>query len=301
VRGIGILGNSVPLQASLQYMRTFSGKEVFMLRFIVYGIRWGLLHRRVIAVVSGFIVLTVVCVLVWSLLVGYVNPKDAAERKDVVQTFALLVAGIIGAISGIVAIANLRQQRVLAEARAREDVLQDYFKQMGDLLTNHNLISTDREDIKQLARAQTLTLLRRMGGGGKGQVVRFLYGAGLIDSAKVVVPLMRANLYEADLDATELSGANLSGAILTFAYLRNAGLRGTDLTGSKLFGSNLRGADLSGADLSGADLRWAKVTEEQLATCKSFEGASMPKPQIIGFDPARGRGPFYEDDVRPKL
>jgi uncharacterized protein YjbI with pentapeptide repeats len=38
----------------------------------------------------------------------------------------------------------------------------------------------------------------------------------------------------------------------------------------------LSGADVSGADFSGTNLRNAKVTNEQLATCKSLEGATMP-------------------------
>jgi uncharacterized protein YjbI with pentapeptide repeats len=40
----------------------------------------------------------------------------------------------------------------------------------------------------------------------------------------------------------------------------------TDLSGVKLSGTNLQGADLTDAN----------VTEEQLAICKSLEGATMP-------------------------
>jgi uncharacterized protein YjbI with pentapeptide repeats len=39
--------------------------------------------------------------------------------------------------------------------------------------------------------------------------------------------------------------------------------------------SDLSRGNLSGANLQGADLTDANVTEEQLAICKSLEGATM--------------------------
>jgi len=52
--------------------------------------------------------------------------------------------------------------------------------------------------------------------------------------------------------------------------------RGAGLTDADLEGANLEGADLSNAYLGGANLKGANVTDEQLATCKSLEGATMP-------------------------
>jgi uncharacterized protein YjbI with pentapeptide repeats len=43
--------------------------------------------------------------------------------------------------------------------------------------------------------------------------------------------------------------------------------------------TNLRGAGLSNADLSGAYLTGAGVAEQQLDTCKSLQGATMPNGQ----------------------
>jgi uncharacterized protein YjbI with pentapeptide repeats len=62
------------------------------------------------------------------------------------------------------------------------------------------------------------------------------------------------------------TATNLREAILEGAHLHNAYLAGTDLTD----------ADLSDADLTKADLTKANVTEEQLATCASLKGATMP-------------------------
>src|SRR5215204_4847544 len=97
--------------------------------------RWVLQNKTPIAIILGIIVLIVSGIWFWGVLVGYVKPTDAGERKDVVQTFALILAGVVGAIGGIVGIANfqtsrrnLQQQRDLDEQRAQEDALQAYFE-----------------------------------------------------------------------------------------------------------------------------------------------------------------------------
>jgi hypothetical protein len=109
----------------------------------------------------------------------------------------------------------------------------------------------------------------------------YLAGAHLEDA-----DLEGANLEGADLSGAYLGGADLSGSNLTDVDLSNAeGLweRGTDLwkrgaglTDADLSGANLSGADLSNAYLGGANLKGANITEEQLAMCKSLEGATMP-------------------------
>jgi Pentapeptide repeats (8 copies) len=171
-------------------------------------------HKTAIGTILGLIVLVVIGSWGWDVLVGYVEPKGPTGRKDVVQVFALIVAGVVAFIGGIVGIANLfvaqrnlRQQRELGDQRAEEDALQAYFEQMGSLLTDQNLISTDRDDIKHLAEAQTLTVLARLDGERKGSVVRFLYGARLINRDQTIV---------------DLSGATLTGTILIRADLRDA-------------------------------------------------------------------------------
>src|SRR5215210_6376973 len=123
----------------------------------------------------------------WRALVDYINPRGASQKKEALQVYAVIVAGVIASITAAVGLANLRltrknleQQRVLEAERAQEDALQSYFEQMGDLMTDHNLINTEREDIRQVARSQTVTLLARLDGARKGSLVRFLHAAGLI-------------------------------------------------------------------------------------------------------------------------
>jgi len=116
-----------------------------------------------------------------------------------------------------------------------------------------------------------------------------------------------------DLESINLRSAKLSKVNLSGANLRNADLRDADLSGAALRTPNqkedpevipgekhnevdkamepgtdgkslpegllktdLSGADLSGADLSSANLKGARVTNKQLAKCKSLKKATMP-------------------------
>jgi uncharacterized protein YjbI with pentapeptide repeats len=279
---------------------------------------WVLRHKIATAVIC-----LAVSVVLWWVLVAYINPQDATHRKDVVQVFALIVAGIIGVIGAAVGLFNLRiaqrnlehnrealeqnlgvaqrnlehnqealrdqlnHQQELEQRRTQDAALQAYFEQIGDLLTNHSLTSTTREDVRRLASAQTLTVLAALDRSRKKMVLQFLYGAGLINRDQPIVLLRHANLSDTDLtglafiDAflfqADLSGANLSGALLEDCDLSSADLSGADLSGANLTNADLRSAILSGADLSDAYFVEADVTDdEQLAYCKSLKGATMP-------------------------
>jgi hypothetical protein len=213
----------------------------------------------------------------WKALVGYINPTDATGRKDAVQVYAVIVAGVVAAITAAVGLANLRltrrnleqqreleaqradEQRKLEAQRAQGTALQAYYEQIGKLLTEYDLRTTDREDIRELARGQTLTVLQEVNGKGKGSLLTFLHGAGLISKAgkNPAVALTAANLRESDLRRIDL---------------RTADLQEADLQGADLFGASLYFL----ANLQGANLQGARVANEQLAEAISLEGATMP-------------------------
>jgi len=203
----------------------------------------------------------------WKPLVDYINPKNAADRKDAVQVYAVIVAGGIAAITAAVGLLNLRltrrnlvQQRELEEQRADEQrtleaqraqatALQAYYEQVGKLLSDKELRTTQREEIRELARGQTLTVLQDLDASRKRSLLTFLYGAGLIG---------------AENPAVELAGADL---------------RGAKLRGTFLQGANLQQANLERANLQAANLRKAEVTDEQVADTLSLQGATMPDGQ----------------------
>jgi Pentapeptide repeats (8 copies) len=139
--------------------------------------------------------------------------------------------------------------RMEEQQRAALDSYQEY---MFGLLLNHNLIgSPPRSDVREVARARTLAVLRRVGGTRKREVLQFLYESRLIAVANPVVDLHGADLRAADLSGVTLTGAQLSGVDLNGANLAHADLNGT----------GLRDANLSGADITGADLGGAHLTE----------------------------------------
>jgi uncharacterized protein YjbI with pentapeptide repeats len=234
----------------------------------------------------------------WRALVDYVNPKNATGRKDALQVYALIVAGVVATITAGVGLANLwltrrnlKQQRELEAQRAQGTALQADYEQIGKLLTEYDLRNTQREEIRELARGQTLTVLKEVDGNGKGSLLTFLLGAGLIGTENPAVRLTGA-----DLRRVALRGANLTGVVLSNANLWRANLQGVSLWRANLYGANLQRADLRktileeavleqaflqradlrGPFLQGANLRGAKVTNRQLDAAGSLRGATMP-------------------------
>ena len=139
--------------------------------------------------------------------------------------------------------------------------MQAYLDQMSTLLLEKNLRSSEEDsEVRTLARARTLTVLRRLDGKRKGSVLKFLSESRLIDEEDPV-------LY---LAGTDLLGASLIGGELRRAYLSGAYLSGAYLSGAYLIGAHLIGTNLSEA------IGW---TVEQLSQARSLEGATMPDGQ----------------------
>ena len=157
----------------------------------------------------------------WKPLVDYINPKDATDRKDAVQVYAVIVAGVVATITAAVGLLNLRltrrnleQQRELEEQRAQGTALQSYYEQMGKLLSDKQLRSTERTEIHELARGQTLSVLEGLDSSRKRSLLAFLSGALLITYNNPAVELFDADLSHANLRRANLRGANLRGAIV---------------------------------------------------------------------------------------
>jgi uncharacterized protein YjbI with pentapeptide repeats len=245
----------------------------------------------------------------WRALVDYINPKNATGRKDAVQVYALITAGVVASITAAVGLLNLRltrknleQQRELEAQRAEQqrelaqgNALQAYYEQIGKLITECNLRNTKREEIRELARGQTLTVLQEVDGYGKGSLLTFLHGAGLIRTGNPAVTLIGANLQEAELQGADLRdadlrevvlrGANLQGAILRQAYLQVAHLQGANLQANLLAAilelAHLQGADLRNAFLRKAVLRGALLQGADLREAY-LEGANLQDAELRG-------------------
>jgi hypothetical protein len=194
--------------------------------------------------------------------------------------FALVVIGFLFTMQQ-----DARQQKIedrraeaerdLAEQRAQDEALQAYLDQMGSLLLEKDLrTSEEGSEVRTLAEARTLTALQRLDADHNRIILRFLREAKLIHGGRSVVRLTFADLKGADLRGADLNSIDLEGA-----DLRGGDLRGANLSHTYLHQAHLEGANLQGADLRGAVLTDAKVIEEQLAEARSLEGVTMPDGQ----------------------
>lgn len=163
----------------------------------------------------------------------------------------------------------------IAQDQQQETALQTYLDRMSDLLfTEHLATSRPGDEVRQVARARTLTLLPQLNITRKEEVIRFLTEANLIQSngkVSAIINLNGADLTDAYLSAADLHGADLSGADLSGAYLHGANLHDADLSVA-----NLTDANLTDANLSGTDLRGAMTTPQQLTTAFSLSGTILP-------------------------
>jgi uncharacterized protein YjbI with pentapeptide repeats len=159
---------------------------------------------------------------------------------------------------------EIAQQARKADRKAtheRQDqlTLEKYLDRMKELLLDRNLGPDAKPEVKNLARAWTLNVLRELTAGRNRQVIQFLQESKLLGLESVV------DLQEADLSGVDLSGANLSGANLRRANLNNANLQEANLARADLSEVNLRQANLSRTLLWKADLQQADLQEANLS------------------------------------
>ncbi|CAG1015559.1 Secreted effector protein PipB2 [Anaerolineales bacterium] len=281
-------------------------------------------RRFISTVLWAFVVVIILLTLIWAALQGYsiawtgfgdfTNPNGEFVRgKTLWDWLELFVIPIfLGAGAFLLNRSERESERRQAAERAklereilidrqREAAFQAYLDRMEDLLLKENLRITENEEVRDIARTRTLSVLRGLDGNRKGLLVRFLFEARLIEE-ECIVNLSEADLRDADLnfanlsgarlDGTNLSGANmiradLSGANLTNADLSDAKLGGANLTGAKLGAdlsrANLMYADLGGANLSGANLNYADLWHVILRKA-DLSGASLSDAKLSGAD-----------------
>src|SRR5215216_6368382 len=212
--------------------------------------RIGVIVLLLLCVVLLIILALLSCEWLWWRLTDYIQPEDPTQRKDLVNVFVLIVGGVVAFLIASAAMGNLYmtrrnlgQQRELDERRAQDDALQAYYEQVGNLLTEHKLgeVQNRNHPVRLLAQAQTQTVLRRVDGKRKGDLVRFLSGGQLIGGANII------SLAGVDLSRADLKDANLSGVDLSEANLTEAGLGAANLTRANLSGANLYEAKFASA------------------------------------------------------
>jgi uncharacterized protein YjbI with pentapeptide repeats len=158
-----------------------------------------------------------------------------------------------------------KAERELADQRAQDEALQAYLTQMSTLLLEKDLReSKDDSEVRILARARTLTALKRLDSERNSDVLQFLREAQLISGTDPVISLNHSKLRGANLSGVDLSDADLRGAFLRFADLSYAYLSGANLHGANLSQADLQKASLGNVNLSGAFLDKANLQEAWL-------------------------------------
>jgi uncharacterized protein YjbI with pentapeptide repeats len=187
----------------------------------------------------------------------------------------------------------------------RETALQGYIDKMSELLLANHLQKLEADEganeVREIARIRTLTVLRRLDSERRGNVLDFLHEAGLISKNKCIIDLTGANLSKADLPGANLSktyliGVNLAGANLSVADLHEADLRATNLSAANLSAANLANADLSSADLSEARLSFTRLSAANLSAANfsaaNLANADLSRADLSGADLSKARLSF---------
>ena len=104
----------------------------------------------------------------------------------------------------------------LAADQQQETTLKSYLDDMSSLLLDKHLRSSKSDDeVRQIARAKTLTALQRLNPDRKSILVRFLSEANLIEGENVIIDLSGADLNNALVTPQQLAQASaLEGAIM---------------------------------------------------------------------------------------
>lgn len=158
----------------------------------------------------------------------------------------------------------------------RDAALQAYIDKMSELLLEKNLRgSSPGDEVRNIARARTLTVLRQLDSERKAYVLKFLYESHLIDKGGQIVDLHEADLSGAYLVYANLSGADLGGAYLSEADLSLANLKDTNLSNTSLIWAELVKTNLTNANLRGASLECVQAYEAILKNADLRETTLM--------------------------
>ena len=223
----------------------------------------------------------------WTGFGAYTGKLEADNRgKSLWDWMDLLIIPVVLALAALYI--NRQQRRnelTIEDNRAQDLFLQSYYDKMTELLISEKLREKEQGDEAiVVARARTLTTVRRLDGERKGMLLRFLYEANLLDAENPVMSLQTADFSKADLKNVSLvkiclKGANLQGANMEWANLKEANLQGADLRKANLHQANLHKANLQGSNLQESNL--SKVyLREAILRYPDMPQASIPEQHM---------------------
>jgi uncharacterized protein YjbI with pentapeptide repeats len=203
------------------------------------------------------------------------------QGKTMWDWLQLLIVPLVLALVAIVFNqVNTGTERRVALDKQREDLLQSYLDRMSELLLEKGLRTSPPDaEVRNVARARTISILKQLDVKRVEYVFTFLQEAGLLSAPQPIVNLSRAQFTKVNWSQIDLRRSNLSGVDLSEANLDEADLSGANLSGAILRKANLKKAILLGANLSGTQLDLANLTRATLnatnLTKATFCGARL--------------------------
>lgn len=211
----------------------------------------------------------------------------------------------------ILADERAKLEREIAKDRQQEAALQAYIDRMSELLLKEKSRTTEIQEVRDVARTRTVSVMRGLDPNRNNQVIQFLRDANLIVDEnsilnnaymqKIELPnldlcsvyLNKANLSEANLEGAlllkaNLEGASLGGINLRYGWLPHANLQNAYLDDANLYGASLAGANLKNAFMPRANLQDVYMEEADLQNAvlkgANLQGADLTAANLLGAD-----------------
>jgi len=233
----------------------------------------------------------------WAGFQGYYDSKGEYVRsKTFWDWMGLLVVPLsLALIAYLFSRQERKIDREIAAEQYQQRLLQDYLDRISKLLLDKELDESESKGrVTAVGQVLTLTVLRQSDALRRGEILRFLYEAKLIEKKKRIVDLHGVELSGAAFPGLNLEKVDLSGAIMDRCDLRKAILREADLSGATLNHSKLDHAILQEAELSKATLNSTKLNHANLKSAILCE-VKMNRCSLRRADFHGARFPEYAD------
>ncbi len=163
------------------------------------------------------------------------------------------------------------KDRLNAENLNQETALNDYFDRMSDLLLNFQLKESPMNSVERdVARTRTLTVLHRLNGERKANVLNFLAESKLIQNG--LPPII-------NLGNANFKNLKISNGLLRNIYLLSVDFRDSNFWGTDFSNSCLEGCDFLASSGEHAKFIGARLIHTRLAKCildrADFSNASL--------------------------